>query len=49
MVGAQGHASECTGGMDCVLARNDWTTGEHGRVVCGGTGGQEHGGVFRLT
>lgn len=37
MVGIQCHASECAGGMDGVLAGNDVTTGEHGRVVCGGT------------
>jgi hypothetical protein len=36
MVGAQRHTSKCTGGMDCVLAGNDGTTCEHGRVVCGG-------------
>ena len=49
MVGTQRHASKCAGGMDGVLAGNNGTTGEHGRVVGGGARGEEHGGVFRLT
>jgi hypothetical protein len=49
MVGAERHAPKCAGGMDCVLAGNNRAATEQGGVVRGGTCGEEHGGVFRLT